>query len=182
MKEENPVAEMADHHQLSKERLPLEEAHVEVTTSNRSKDVEERRSRPSSPTTHQVIIKSGHRSKSSDHESFSKKVMTSDIGSQGFMVSSSSSLACKDQATRSGTSSASADDNGRERLKRHRTEMAGRVWIPDIWGQEDLLKDWIDCSAFDAGLMPSGIISARNALIEEGRRASSGGLRIENRC
>uniref|UniRef100_A0A803P644 Uncharacterized protein n=1 Tax=Cannabis sativa TaxID=3483 RepID=A0A803P644_CANSA len=42
------------------------------------------------------------------------------------------------------SSSEEKDDNGRERLKRHRIEMGGRVWIPDIWGQEDLLKDWID--------------------------------------
>ncbi|KAJ8431506.1 hypothetical protein Cgig2_003255 [Carnegiea gigantea] len=65
----------------------------------------------------------------------------------------------------------------RERLKRHRTEVAGHVWIPDLWGQEDLLMDWIDCSAFDTCLMPQGIISARASLIEEGRRASSSGIR-----
>ncbi|EEF33654.1 conserved hypothetical protein [Ricinus communis] len=74
------------------------------------------------------------------------------------------------------------DDCGRERLKRHRVEVAGRVWIPDIWGQEELLKDWIDCSAFDAPLLPNRIMSARTALVEEGRRATSGRLRIENRC
>ncbi|KAF8403287.1 hypothetical protein HHK36_011389 [Tetracentron sinense] len=69
----------------------------------------------------------------------------------------------------------STGDSGRERLKRHRTEVAGRVWIPEIWGQEELLKDWIDCSAFDAPLVPGGIISARAALVEEGRRANSSG-------
>ncbi|XVE75980.1 hypothetical protein DITRI_Ditri12bG0135700 [Diplodiscus trichospermus] len=74
------------------------------------------------------------------------------------------------------------EDNGRERLSKHRVEVAGRVWIPEIWGQEELLKDWIDCSAFDASLVPSGIMSARAALVEEGRRANSGGFRIENRC
>ncbi|XP_012066494.1 protein BIC1 [Jatropha curcas] len=73
-------------------------------------------------------------------------------------------------------------DSGCERLRRHRIEVAGRVWIPDIWGQEELLKDWIDCSAFDAPLMPNSIMSARAALVEEGRRATSGRLRIENRC
>nr|XP_027068942.1 protein BIC1-like [Coffea arabica] len=71
---------------------------------------------------------------------------------------------------------------GRERLKRHRIEVAGRVWIPDIWGQEELLKDWIDCSAFDASVMNSSIMSARAALVEEGRRANSSRIRIENRC
>ncbi|XP_038903496.1 protein BIC1 [Benincasa hispida] len=74
------------------------------------------------------------------------------------------------------------EEGGRERLKRHRREMAGRVWIPEIWGQEELLKDWIDCSAFDACLFPTGIGSARAALVEEGRRANNGGLTLENRC
>lgn len=75
-----------------------------------------------------------------------------------------------------------AEDDGRERLKRHRVEVAGRVWIPEIWGQEKMLKDWIDCSAFDSSLVPTGIMSARAALVQEGGRANSGGLRIENRC
>ncbi|CAJ1969040.1 unnamed protein product [Sphenostylis stenocarpa] len=74
------------------------------------------------------------------------------------------------------------EDSGRERLKRHRVEVAGRVWIPDIWGQEDLLKNWIDCTEFDAPLVPSRIVMARTALVEEGRRATSGGLRIKNSC
>ncbi|KAJ9184474.1 hypothetical protein P3X46_004195 [Hevea brasiliensis] len=76
------------------------------------------------------------------------------------------------------------DDCGRERLKRHRIEAAGRVWIPDIWGHEELLKDWIDCSVFEASLMPNRIMSARAALVEQGRRRASctpGRLRIENR-
>ncbi|KAJ0973418.1 hypothetical protein J5N97_021377 [Dioscorea zingiberensis] len=73
-------------------------------------------------------------------------------------------------------------DTGRERLKRHRIEMAGRVWIPEIWGQESFLKDWIDCAAFDTSLVPKGLVSARDSLVEECRRANSGGLQIENRC
>jgi len=74
------------------------------------------------------------------------------------------------------------EDSGRERLKRHRVEVAGRVWIPDMWGQEELLKDWIDCTAFDAPLVPSRISTAREALVEECTRANAAGLRIENRC
>ncbi|KAK7345342.1 hypothetical protein VNO77_15944 [Canavalia gladiata] len=74
------------------------------------------------------------------------------------------------------------EDSGRERLKRHRVEVAGRVWIPEIWGQEELLKDWIDCTAFDAPLVPSTILMARAALVEEGTRATTGGFTIENRC
>ncbi|KAK7337230.1 hypothetical protein VNO77_17794 [Canavalia gladiata] len=75
-----------------------------------------------------------------------------------------------------------AEDSGREMLKRHRVEVAGRVWIPDIWGQEDLLKDWIDCTAFDAPLVSSRITTARAALVEECTRVNAAGLRIENRC
>ncbi|QCD98056.1 hypothetical protein DEO72_LG6g2772 [Vigna unguiculata] len=74
------------------------------------------------------------------------------------------------------------EDSGRERLKRHRVEVAGRVWIPDMWGQEELLKDWIDCAAFDAPLVTTRISTAREALVEECTRANAAGLRIENRC
>lgn len=106
-----------------------------------------------------------------------------DVGSSSYYSSSSSFLPCKEVPSSATSCEASMEeDNERERLKRHRIEVAGRVWIPDIWGQEDLLKDWIDCSAFDACLVPKGIMSAREALVEEGRRATSGRLRIENRC
>lgn len=71
----------------------------------------------------------------------------------------------------------------RERLKRHRTQVAGQVWIPDMWGQEDLLKDWIDCTAFDSCLVNhQDITSARASLVADGRRASSGRLRVQNSC
>ncbi|KAF5802151.1 putative protein BIC [Helianthus annuus] len=75
-------------------------------------------------------------------------------------------------------SSMMVEESGRERLKRHRVEMSGRVWIPDIWGQEDLLKNYIDCTVFDSCLEKSSIMSAREALIQEGRST----MRIENRC
>ncbi|KAK8478828.1 hypothetical protein V6N13_145193 [Hibiscus sabdariffa] len=64
-------------------------------------------------------------------------------------------------------------DSGRERLKRHREEVAGRVSIPDKWGKEELLRDWMDYSSFDSLLAPSGLASARKALMAEGRRSSS---------
>ncbi|KAL4571575.1 hypothetical protein LXL04_018337 [Taraxacum kok-saghyz] len=70
------------------------------------------------------------------------------------------------------------EESGRERLKRHRVEMSGRVWIPDLWGQEDLLTKWIDCTVFDATLEKKSVMSAREALIQEGRST----LRIENSC
>ncbi|KAL1541382.1 Protein bic1 [Salvia divinorum] len=74
---------------------------------------------------------------------------------------------------------AEAAESGRERLKRHRREVAGRVWIPDMWGQEDFLKDWIDSTVFDAAVRSGGITSARAALMDEGRRAAA---RIQNSC
>ncbi|KAH8497793.1 hypothetical protein H0E87_016899 [Populus deltoides] len=73
-------------------------------------------------------------------------------------------------------------DSGRERLKKHREEVAGRVMIPDTWGQEDSLKDWIDCSAFDELLAPNGISSARESLVAEGRKGSSPRLGIASSC
>ncbi|MFS7903598.1 putative protein BIC [Helianthus anomalus] len=68
------------------------------------------------------------------------------------------------------------EESGRDKLKRHRVEMAGRVRIPDIWGHEDLLKDWIDCTVFDSSLGNNSIMSARAALVQE-RRST---LRIQN--
>ncbi|KAK9153676.1 hypothetical protein Sjap_001156 [Stephania japonica] len=66
---------------------------------------------------------------------------------------------------------AGGNNRGREKLmKRHRGEAAGRVPIPDIWEHEGLLKEWIDCSAFNASLAPPGLMSARAALMEEARR------------
>ncbi|CAN6234928.1 unnamed protein product [Urochloa humidicola] len=66
---------------------------------------------------------------------------------------------------------AAADDQAaestRERLKRHRREMAGRVWVPELWGQEKLLKDWVDCAVFDRPMVPAGLLTARRALIAE---------------
>ena len=63
------------------------------------------------------------------------------------------------------------EESGRERLKRHRVEMAGRVWIPDMWGQEEYLKDWIDCTTFDPPLISnSKIVTARTALVQEATR------------
>lgn len=72
----------------------------------------------------------------------------------------------------------------RERLKKHRQEMAGQVWIPDIWGQEGFLKDWKDNNMFDRSLVPKGLVSARDALKEECRRSanSNRSIRVQNSC
>uniref|UniRef100_A0A803R2N9 Protein BIC1 n=1 Tax=Cannabis sativa TaxID=3483 RepID=A0A803R2N9_CANSA len=64
--------------------------------------------------------------------------------------------------------------SGRERLKRHRDEVAGRVRVPDKWGKEELMKDWIDYSSFDKLLAPIGLRSAREALVVHARRRRNG--------
>ncbi|KAL9255891.1 BIC1-like protein [Drosera capensis] len=84
---------------------------------------------------------------------------------------------CHDGQEAKASATKAPPESGRERLKRHRGEVVGQVWIPDIWEQEDSLKDWIDCSGFDAALVPKGIMSARSALVEEGRRASAAARR-----
>ncbi|KAG8374130.1 hypothetical protein BUALT_Bualt11G0098900 [Buddleja alternifolia] len=119
-------------------------------------------------------------------KSKSEGVLTyqSDVRVAAFRVSSSS----KEEGsivTAPTKSEGTVEDStsGRERLKRHRVEVAGRVWIPDMWGQEGLLKDWIDCTATDFSLANSSIMSARASLVEEGRiRANSTRLRLENSC
>ncbi|KAK1617202.1 hypothetical protein QYE76_022719 [Lolium multiflorum] len=88
---------------------------------------------------------------------------------------------------------AAAEESARERLKRHRTEMAGRVRIPDMWGQERLLNDWvIDCAVFDRPLAATrGLLTARDALVAEcaaarqtphGHAATARPLRVQNGC
>ncbi|KAI3450711.1 hypothetical protein Pfo_007376 [Paulownia fortunei] len=61
---------------------------------------------------------------------------------------------------------------GNEKMKRHWKEVSvgGRIVIPEAWGQEDLLKDWIDYSTFDALLAPKEVGLAREALVAEARR------------
>ncbi|XAR60138.1 hypothetical protein NMG60_11033390 [Bertholletia excelsa] len=73
-------------------------------------------------------------------------------------------------------------ESNREKMERHRREVGGKVVVPDTWGQEQLLMQWIDNSSFDAMLAPKGIRSARAALVSEGRKAISQGFGIESRC
>ncbi|XP_054814117.1 protein BIC2-like [Prosopis cineraria] len=75
------------------------------------------------------------------------------------------------------------EDEGRERLKRHRDDVAGKVKIPDKWGQEQMMKDWIEFSTFDALLGSHRmIIAARDALIADARKAKSPRLSIHSSC
>nr|XP_010313363.1 protein BIC1-like [Solanum lycopersicum] len=64
--------------------------------------------------------------------------------------------------------------SGREKLKRHWREVGGRVFVPDRWGHEGSLREWMDCSSFDNILAPKGLKSAREALMSQGKRARSG--------
>ncbi|CAE6075090.1 unnamed protein product [Arabidopsis arenosa] len=78
--------------------------------------------------------------------------------------------------------------SGRERLKRHREEVAGKVPIPESWGKEGLLMGWMDFSTFDAAFTSSQIVSARAALMADaGDDAGTRGsrpqrLRVESSC
>ncbi|XP_020220176.1 protein BIC1 [Cajanus cajan] len=76
---------------------------------------------------------------------------------------------------------ARVEETGRERLKRLREEvMMEKVKIPEKWGQEQMLKDWMDITMFDAFFAPphSMIVTARDALIANARKAKSPRLRI----
>ncbi|KAL7092223.1 hypothetical protein ACP275_12G152300 [Erythranthe tilingii] len=97
----------------------------------------------------------------------------------------SSSLPITSSATAQNNSKGTVEgqnSSGRERLRKHRVEVAGRVWIPEMWGQEAFLKDWIDSTVFDSKLANSSIMSARVSLVEEGRRPNSTTFTIENSC
>lgn len=70
-----------------------------------------------------------------------------------------------------------AADSGREKLKRHWDEVAGKMFIPERWSQDGFLKEWVDYSSFDALLAPNGVVSAREALVAEARRSLKKGCR-----
>ncbi|URE37379.1 hypothetical protein MUK42_03633 [Musa troglodytarum] len=57
--------------------------------------------------------------------------------------------------------------------------MAGRVCIPETWGQESLLKDWADRRAFES-FMPEALASARKALVDDCRRPPNTCLQVGN--
>ncbi|KAK4282341.1 hypothetical protein QN277_013730 [Acacia crassicarpa] len=77
-------------------------------------------------------------------------------------LSASQTCVCGQEGTTSPELvSDSVEKNGREKQKKNGVEVVGSVWIPEIWGQEELLKDWTDCSAFDAPFVPSRIMTAR---------------------
>ncbi|KAH7663437.1 hypothetical protein IHE45_14G055400 [Dioscorea alata] len=72
---------------------------------------------------------------------------------------------------------------GREKLKRHRrmTMEKGQLGIPEVWGHEELLQCWFDCSAFQSCYSPAGLVGAREALARQRTRPSctSADLKVE---
>lgn len=59
---------------------------------------------------------------------------------------------------------------GLPRLQVYRSAMAGKVIIPDTWGWEQYLQDWVSYGEVEDALRPAGLISARNALVSESQR------------
>ncbi|CAN4107263.1 unnamed protein product [Withania somnifera] len=71
--------------------------------------------------------------------------------------------------------------SGREKLKRHWKEVGGRICVPERWGHEASLREWMDCSSFDKILAPNGLKSAHEALISQGKPARSTSRMIQVR-
>ncbi|XAR60137.1 hypothetical protein NMG60_11033389 [Bertholletia excelsa] len=123
------------------------------------------------------------------------QVSLMEVDLQSLIKTHCSSEACKDVAVMEmmkveegdspvsiTTREKSCVESQREKMERHWREVGGKVVVPDTWGQEQLLTQWMDCSFFDAMLAPEGIRSARAALISEGRKASSRRFGIKSRC
>lgn len=61
---------------------------------------------------------------------------------------------------------------GNKRMKRHREEVKGKVKVPENWKQEQMLKEWVNYTTFDALFAPHRIIvNARDALIADVRKS-----------
>ncbi|CAL0321816.1 unnamed protein product [Lupinus luteus] len=104
---------------------------------------------------------------SQNHSSLSLQVEPNN----NLIIMNMTQQACK--APNTIVNSDKGEESGRERLKRHREEVMGKVKIPKKWGKEKLLKDWVEYTTFDALFPPhTSIITARDALIADGRRAS----------
>lgn len=68
----------------------------------------------------------------------------------------------------------------RERLRRLRLEIGGKVCIPDTWDHESSLQDWFNCTAFTVAYVPPGLASARESLAKDARQSRTL-LRVESR-
>ncbi|KAI5067692.1 hypothetical protein GOP47_0018220 [Adiantum capillus-veneris] len=56
----------------------------------------------------------------------------------------------------------------RDRLQRHRLQVAGSARIPDAWCGEARLREWVSSCEVEDALQPPGLFSARAALISAG--------------
>ncbi|MCO5570543.1 hypothetical protein L7F22_024266 [Adiantum nelumboides] len=56
---------------------------------------------------------------------------------------------------------------GRQRLQLHRLQVSGKVSIPDKWGCEQQLQEWVSYGIVEDALRPAGLMSARTALVSE---------------
>ncbi|KAH7404699.1 hypothetical protein KP509_15G039100 [Ceratopteris richardii] len=59
---------------------------------------------------------------------------------------------------------------GRQRLQEYRMQMSGKVVIPDSWGREEQLQDWVTYGIVEDALRPAGLMAARAALVNECQR------------
>ncbi|MCO5585678.1 hypothetical protein L7F22_054752 [Adiantum nelumboides] len=56
---------------------------------------------------------------------------------------------------------------GRQRLQLHCLQVSGKVTIPDKWGCEQQLQEWVSYGIVEDALRPAGLMSARTALVSE---------------
>lgn len=55
--------------------------------------------------------------------------------------------------------------NPREKLQKHCLQVAGKVQIPDVWGGEERLHEWISTEDVEEALRPPDLLKARAALV-----------------
>ncbi|MCO5549980.1 hypothetical protein L7F22_003457 [Adiantum nelumboides] len=70
---------------------------------------------------------------------------------------------------------AGEDRCGRARLQHHWIQVGGKVMIPDTWGLERHLQEWVNFGLVEDAFRPSGLMSARSALVADCQRRSRAG-------
>ncbi|KAI5070803.1 hypothetical protein GOP47_0015146, partial [Adiantum capillus-veneris] len=65
---------------------------------------------------------------------------------------------------------------GRARLQHHWVQVGGKVMIPDNWGLERHLQEWVSFGLLEDAYRPAGLMSARSALVADCQRRSRGGM------
>ncbi|KAH7421318.1 hypothetical protein KP509_13G050600 [Ceratopteris richardii] len=59
---------------------------------------------------------------------------------------------------------------GRKRLQLHRLQVSGKVVIPESWGREKFLQEWVAFGAVEDALRPAGLMAARAELMSTCQR------------